>query len=821
MLFDLGRRGFDDTPAMRLVGVVFAFALLLQSAALCEERFVSLRVLPEALTLSSPEASDQVIVWGVTSGGDLRDLTAVATFQPIQSGIVHVSPDGVALPLDDGAVDVDVQVSGHTARFHVEVTDVRRPRPISFAREVVPVLTKAGCNSGGCHGKAEGQNGFKLSVFGHNPAADYQAVALEAGGRRVFPVAPERSLFLRKGTGVTPHGGGRRIEPDSRWYRVIDRWITEGAKPDESGAVRQIDHIEVQPDIVTLPPMGQQQLRVMAILSDGSREGISAECEFQTNHAPVADVDERGKISATEVPGECGILIRYQGHVAVCRVNRPLVTSEFQPVANLGELDRHVWEKLRTLGLPASGLCSDEVYLRRVYLDTTGTLPTPQECREFLADTSANKRSRLVDQLLARPEYADYWAQKWSDHMQVDKDVLTPQGAAAMSRWLRTQVQQNMPYDRFVYSVLTAEGATLGETPAGFFQVQKDPQKLAESTSQLFLGVRIECAQCHHHPFEKWDQADYVALAGFFTGVTRTKDVRGGQKISDSQGQDLPHPRSGEVIPAAGLGAAPAQWEEDSTRRVTYARWVTSRDNPFFARTIANRLWAHYLGRGLVEPVDDLRATNPASNEPLLNVLSELVVQSNFDLQQVTRAILASRVYQLSSEPVGSNAADVQNYSHYAWKPLPAEVLIDAISQATEVPENFPGWPLGYRAIQVWDNKLPSPFMETFGRPARQTVCACERGVEPSIAQALHLLNAPDLAAKISARDGRAVRLATSVHTPEEIVDELCLATLSRFPTSAERERLLAVFGDTPSRPEAVEDILWALLNSKEFLFNH
>ena len=384
-----------------------------------------------------------------------------------------------------------------------------------------------------------------------------------------------------------------------------------------------------------------------------------------------------------------------------------------------------------------------------------------------------------------------------------------------------TQVKQNVAYDQFVRSILVAEGPTLGQTPAGFFQVHKDPQSLAESTSQLFLGVRIECAQCHHHPFEKWDQSDYFSLAGIFTGVTRTKDIRGGQKIGDTTGKDLAHPRTGELVPAAGLGADPAEWNDNSSRRTEYARWVTSPDNRMFSRAIANRLWAHYLGRGLIEPVDDLRETNPASNDPLLEALSQLVVDSQFDLQQVTRAIVLSRVYQLSHEPVGSNAADEQNYSHFGWKPLPAEVLLDAISQATEAPEDFPGWPSGYRAIQIWDNRLPSSFMETFGRPARQTVCTCERGVEPSIAQALHLLNAPKLAQKIASRDGRAARLAASELSNELIVEELCLATLSRMPSEDEETRLLAVFGEASSRQTAVEDILWTLLNTKEFLFNH
>lgn len=390
-----------------------------------------------------------------------------------------------------------------------------------------------------------------------------------------------------------------------------------------------------------------------------------------------------------------------------------------------------------------------------------------------------------------------------------------------MTRWIRSQVARNVSYDQFVHSILTAEGATLAESPAGFFIVQKDPEKLARSVSQLFLGVRIECAQCHHHPFERWDQKDYVAFAGFFTGVDRRAGPGGGQKIVEQAGTDLPHPRTQEIAPAAGLGASAADFSKTPHRRAALAEWVTAPENPYFARSIANRLWAHYLGRGLVEPIDDLRVTNPASNEPLLDALAQHLIDRKYDLQAVTRTILDSQVYQLSSRAGGTNSADLQNHSHASWKGLPAEVLLDAISQATDIPEEFNGWPVGYRAIQVWDNRLPSDFLEVFGRPVRQSVCACERGSDPTIAQALHLMNSTGTDAKISSRDGRAARLAGSAMTETEIIDELYLTTLTRFPTDEERKRVLQVFADSPNRREAVEDILWALLNTKEFVFNH
>ena len=370
-------------------------------------------------------------------------------------------------------------------------------------------------------------------------------------------------------------------------------------------------------------------------------------------------------------------------------------------------------------------------------------------------------------------------------------------------------------------SILTVEGTTLAESPAGFYQVQKDPEKLARSVSQLFLGVRIECAQCHHHPFERWDQRDYVALAGFFTGVDRRAVSTGGLKIVDKEGADLKHPRSEEVIPAAGLGAPAAVLSQPTARRRALADWVTHKDNLYFARSIVNRLWAHYMGRGLVEPIDDLRATNPASNEPLLDALAQHLIDQKYDLRAVTRTLIESQVYQLTSRVEGANAADDQNHSHAHWKPIPAEVLLDAISQSTGIPEEFNGWPVGTRAIEVWDNKLPSDFLEIFGRPGRQSVCACERGVEPSMAQALHLLNSTKTSNKIGDRDGRAARLAASTKTSDEIMEDLYLTTLARFPSDAERIRLRTAFSESTDRRETVEDILWALLNTKEFVFNH
>jgi hypothetical protein len=779
----------------------------------------TLQATPERIQFESPESSAQVLLIWLSPTEIPHDVTHDVSYSTTRGGIVSVDERGRIVPLAEGTTQVVARLNDSSIAIDVEVADLTAPPPISYHGDVIPILSKAGCNSGGCHGKAEGQNGFKLSVFGYDARSDHQALISEGRGRRVMPTAPDQSLLLRKATGSLPHGGGQKVEPATRWYRQLRRWIAEGATLDEQPR-ESIMEIQVEPSRVTLPAHGRQQLRVTVYDWQGQGRCVTAETQYESNHNEVADVDPEGLVVATNVPGEAAILVRYLGHVAVCRVTRPQPSPEVIRLAERNFIDRHVGEKLAELGIQPSEPATDAEFLRRVYLDTIGTLPTPQEARRFLLDDSPVKRQRLVDELLERPEYADFWAQQWSDLLQIDVDTIAPPATVAMVRWLHNQLVENVPYDQFVRSILTSRGLTTGSTPSAFYQIHGDPEQLARSVSQLFLGVRIECAQCHHHPFERWDQRDYVALAGFFTGIERRPSPPGGQKIVARAGYDLPHPRTGEPVPTAGLGASPAELDHVSDRRQLLADWMTDRENYWFPRTIVNRLWAHYFGRGLVEPVDDLRVTNPASNELLMDALVDHLLEVEYDLKAVTRILLDSQVYQLSSRPNTSNQLDQQSHSRAAWKPLPAEVLLDAISQATEIPEDFTGWPTGYRAIQVWDNKLPSHFLEIFGRPSRQTVCACERGTEPSMAQALHLMNSDATLDKVHHPRGRAARLAASDLTWDDVVDELYLATLSRFPTQAERSLAGRVLLEVDDRREATEDLLWTLMNMKEFVFN-
>jgi hypothetical protein len=774
-------------------------------------------VSPSQVKLDNPEATQQLLV---TIDGHF-DRTRTATYTVANPSIVSVDATGLLSAKAEGKTEIVVRNGADEVRVPVEVTGLTNPRPISFANDVIPIVTKATCNAGGCHGKAEGQNGFKLSVFGHDPFADHTAITKDARGRRIFSASPGNSLFLLKATGRVPHGGGKKIEEESLRYRRLARWLSEGAGlgPAE---VPSIVSLEVEPAERVLVLKGTQQIRVTAIDAAGARRCVTAEAEFESNAPNIAAVDKRGWVEAGEHPGEAAILVRYLGQVAVCRVTlpRPGVTFTRPPEANF--IDKHVWDKLTRLGIPPSNQADDAEFCRRAFLDTIGTLPTAAEVRTFLASTDPKKREKLIGQLLDRPEYSDYWAMKWADLLRVDRDAITPKAAVAISRWLRQQFAENRPYDQFARDILTARGNTAREGPAAVYAVMQSPEELSRSIAQLFCGVRIACAQCHHHPSAKWSQDDYFALAGFFSGVTRKPLPGGGTAIGEGQGADLKNPRTGAVVPARALGAAAPASPTSGDRRSTLADWMTGPDNPYFATAIVNRLWAHYFGRGLVEPLDDLRPTNPATNEPLLAELTKHLRDLKYDLKAFTRTLLNSRAYQLTSRTIAGNADDAQNFSHAAAKAMPAEVLLDAISQTTGVPEKFNGVPEGYRAIQLWDNRIPSYFFQIFGRPLRASVCECERSNEPSITQALHLMNSQEIAEKIRAKTGTARKLADSKKSPAEVIEELYLTCLARFPGEQEKAIMLKVFAEAGTdRRAATEDVLWALLNTKEFLFNH
>jgi len=781
-----------------------------------------IRISPPSILLDSPEASQQVLVTSVISKNQSNDLSRNVSYKIVPSGLASIDQSGLLRPLTNGKGKLVVSHQGQRISVPLEVRSLKTPRPVSFRNEIIPILTKAHCNSGGCHGKAEGQNGFKLSIFGFDPISDHQSLVMESRGRRISTTSPESSILFLKGSARTPHGGGQKIDPGSYRDQRLLRWIAEGAHFEQADEESdRIVRIEIEPKEQILLASQTQQLCVTAINAAGKRQCVTTEAEYELNAASIADVNSSGLIQASHIPGEAAILVRYLGHVTICRITLPQPGVKFARPSENNFIDKLVWDKLERLGIEPSELADDTTFLRRVFLDSIGTLPTPAEARRFIADTSKNKREKLIDHLLERQEYVDYSTMRWLDILRADQLKISPQGTVAMQRWLQKQFTENRPFDQFAQDLLTVQGNTSAEGPGSFYKILNKPELAARSISQLLLGVRIECAQCHHHPSERWSQADYVGLAGFFTGLKLKKLPNGEQAVVSLGGKDLPHPRTGELIPARALGSDSAQFTNVVDRRRVLADWMTADDNPFFAKATTNRIWSHYLGRGLVEPIDDMRTTNPATNEPLMQALADHFRKSRYDIKAFTRTLLNSRVYQLSSMTKASNKSDIQNFSHAAYKSLPAEVLLDAICQSTGVTEKYNGWPEGYRAIQIWDNRMPSYFFRIFGRPVRASVCECERSNQPSISQAMHLMNSPEIAAKIGHRHGTAQRLALSL-SPSEIIDELYLGTLSRFPVEKEKALMLQAFDELKDNHRtAAEDVLWALLNSKEFVFNH
>ncbi len=796
-------------PLSTCVAVV---ALLMATSASAQ-----LQVSPTTVTLDRPESSQQILVTLVTEQRR-QDLTRSVEYVVESPAIVTIDREGLIHPLAEGTTRLLVKHAGGEAAIPVTVSGLVEPRAVSFLHEIQPVLTKGRCNSGGCHGKAEGQNGFKLSLLGFDAESDYAALVADARGRRLDFAEPETSLVLRKGAAQSPHGGGKKIEFGRPEYRRVLRWISEGAAYDVPTAQATVS-IEVEPADVVMLAGQTQQLRVTAVDTQGHRHCVTTEADYISNAGHIIEATPRGLLTASDIPGESAILVRYMEHMAVCRVSLPRPGTNFVRPPEQNFVDAHVWNKLARLGIQPSDLADDATFLRRVYLDTIGTLPTAAEARAFLTDATPDKRSRLVDALLARPEYADYWAMRWTDLLRADKIKVTAQGTVGLNRWVHKQLVENRPYDDMVREILTVQGPVQSESPAAFFKALDAPEVASRAISQLFLGVRIECAQCHHHPSERWSQDDYAGLAGFFTGMAIKRLPDGTEAVLSRGGSDQKHPRTSLPVAARALGAAPADFTSVHDRREALAAWVTAPDNPFFASAIANRLWAHYLGRGLVEPIDDQRATNPATNEPLMQALAEHMRAVKFDLRAFTRTLLNSRVYQLASSTNDSNRDDRQHFSHARPKALPAEVLLDALCQTTGVPEKFNGWPLGVRSIQVWDNRMPSYFFRIFGRPVRATVCECERSNEPSISQALHLLNSPEINEKITHRLGTARKLAESAKPADEVIEDLFLGTLARFPTTEEKTLMREAFAGN-NRRQAAEDVLWAVLNLKEFLYN-
>jgi hypothetical protein len=782
-----------------------------------------IEVSSKPIQLTGPRACYTLLVTEILGNGESIDRTSEASFSSDNPTIAKVDARGRIEAVGDGNTRIVVRLKQETKVAEVIVKGTKEPINWHFENDILPILTRHGCNSSGCHGKAEGQNGFKLSIFGSDAVADHAALTREDRGRRLFLAAPEHSLLLRKASGQVPHGGGSRIKPDMADFITLREWIAAGAPLGEKKAPRVIG-VRVEPGSRTLQPGGVQQLRVWANWSDFKGEvDVTHHARFQSNNDTLASVDAFGLVTASDLPGEATIMASYHNESAIFRVVLPRANkiANYPDVPANNPLDKQVWAKLRLLQVLPSDLCDDATFLRRVFLDIIGTLPTPAEASKFLADNRPDKRARLVDTLLERPEYADYWALKWADLLRVDRQALGAKHAQGFHRWIRAQFAANVPLDVFAREILTAEGP-LDEVPAAaFYKAVRKPGEVASHLSQVFLGVRIACAECHHHPFDRWSQSDYIGMQAFFTGMKLDGKEETEAIVAGAAGPGT-HPRTGEKVHAHALGQDEPTASATVDPRPLLAGWMTHPQNPFFARNLANRLWAHFLGRGIIEAVDDVRATNPPTNPELLDELAKHLIASKFDQKALIRYITASRVYQLSTKPNETNERDEQNYSRGLLRRVPAEVLLDMVSQATGVPEKFEGLPAGTRAIHLWDSRFTHYFLKTFGRPLRLTACECERSTEPGVAQVLHLLNAPELHARLAHPAGTVAKLVRTYADDARVVEGLYLAFYSRQPT--EREKAVAVAylqQHKDQRREAAEDLAWTLMNSLEFVFNH
>ena len=800
----------------------------------------TLEILPKTVTLSSSESRQLIVAeWreDETFAGQANNELKLTS-----SDAAIVKIDGVlAVPVGNGRATITAVVDGHRATAEVIVTGMDKPFQWSFRNHVESVLSKQGCNGGACHGARAGQKGFRLTLFGFDVDADYTYLTRQAVGRRIVPTDPGRSLILTKPTGLLPHKGGVRLEPASLEYRVLAEWIASGVPgPRDDDPI--IQRLEVLPQQSKQAVGASQQLVVLAHFSDEHVEDATRWAKYTSVNTTVASVDDRGLVKITG-SGEAAVKVWYLNHNVLAYLTVPRdSTSASEAIADAPRrnfIDDHTLAKLRALNISPSPRCDDATFLRRAFLDTIGTLPTADEARALLADTSADKRDRLIDSLLARPEFTEYWAYKWSDLLLVSGQRLRPKALEAYYKWIYQSVAANKPWDKIVREVVTAAGSTYENGATNFYALHQEPEGMAETVAQAFLGLSINCAKCHNHPLEKWTNDQYYAFANLFSRV-RGKgwggDTRNGDGLRvvycDTQGE-LVQPSRGVPQPPSPLDGQPLSFESTVDRRIALADWLTSPDNPYFTRAIVNRVWANFLGVGLVEPVDDLRLTNPASNEELLAAASRYLIEHKYDLRALMRTVLQSETYQRASEALAENQADERYYSRYYPRRLKAEVLLDAIAQVTEVPTDFkaatpdsrkPGAaiPNIKRAIKLPDSYVDSYFLETFGKPERLITCECERSSEPSMTQVLHLYNGDTVNKKLAAKGSAAERAAGETDN-QAIVEALYLASVSRLPTAAERERLTEELtaASAEERRAAIEDLYWSVLTSREFLFNH
>ncbi len=802
-----------------------SFSLLAAPAA---DPVTEVRVTPSSLTLVNAQRPHSLVVMARTKGGYDVDLTGKATFRSSSEKVARVDSAGWVRPIANGSTTITVSAGGRTVKVSVTVQLPAEPVAMSFRQDVMPVLSKGGCNAGACHGYSLGKNGFKLTLRGADAEKDYPALTDEFMERRINRHNPAASLLLLKATGDLPHEGGVRFDRGSLMDETLRRWITEGAK-DDAPSLPTLVSVTIYPEKVVALPRARQQFQLVAKYSDGSTRDVSRTGIFNVNTERVAKVDDVGLVTATDL-GETAIVARYEGIFAVANfiVLPPSKSFQPTPVPEDNLVDRNVISKLNDLRIKPSELADDKRFLRRVSVDLIGVQPKPEEVLAFVADTSADKREKVVDALMKRAEFVDWWSLKWGDLLQNSRNTMSDPAVYAFREWIRAAIARNLPLDQFAREILTARGSFVDNPAAGYFAVSKDTDDTMQRATQVFAGVRMLCARCHPHPFEHWTQADYYGVHSFFNQVTTKADPRqtGVQNaktilVNFSAGNST-NPRTGKPQPPRYLGGGEPKLDTGIDRRADYAQWLTSPENPHFVRSLANRIWSYFFHRGIIDPVDDLRSTSPPINPALLDALTKDFVEHQFDMRHLMRVIVTSRTYQRSSTPNETNGHDDANFSHAIPRRLPAEAMLDSLVQATGVKENFGGAPAGFSAAQLPDGNVQSDFLKLFGKPSRMEACECERDLGANMLQALHFINGKSILDRVTSGSGRPALLLAQKPGDDRLIEQLYLWSLARKPTSAEialAKKFIASYAD--KRAEAAQDFMWSLLNSRDFTMLH
>ena len=795
------------------------------------DQIAALACEPAQLRLNAGERAAFLITAKRADGFEV-DATDTATLKFNEADKATIESPGVLRARLAGNIILTAAIGEQRVDIPVEIT-APSAGAASFVRDVLPVLGKAGCNAGACHGRADGQNGFRLSVFSYDPKSDFHSIVSAARGRRIFPSDPPESLLLLKAMQTVPHEGGERFDRNSDAFHTLANWIGSGMSFQQEKEPA-LSRLEVFPAERRYRTGSTQRLIVRAFYADGAARDVTSLAGYYSNDKQIATVTEDGRITVDKLSGQAVIVARYMGMVSASQIivpaDRLLPEESYKSLPVVNFVDELAYARFRQLGLLPSAPCSDAEFLRRASLDTLGILPSAEEARQFLADTDAQKRLKAIDRLLQHPAYADHWAAKWADLLRPNPDRVGVKSVFILDQWLRESFRQNKPWDQFVREILLTQGNTHRYGPAVIYRDRREPADLTTMFSQLFLGVRLDCARCHHHPNEKWSQEDFFRMAAFFAplkqkGAGISAPISGGNEtFFVSAGGSLSHPVTGEVMKPQPPDGPPAVVETNADPRRALADWMLDPANPFFARAIANRIWAQFFGKGIVDPVDDFRLSNPASNPALLDALAKELVRAKYDLKALMRIILTSHLYQLSSEPNETNTADTRNFSRFYRRRLAAEMMADAVCDITGVPNRYPGMPDGSRAVQAWTYKIDSRTMDAFGRPNSSSDCPCERNLKPAMSQALHLMNSELLHAKLTSSDQGATvqRFATGGMAPRDIATQLYLACFGRLPADDELQIATSAFADEPAaRRKAIEDLLWALLNTAEFGFNH